>query len=76
MSRLYLPDAPIAVCDRCKRKCYHADLRPDGDNPAILVCSEACSDDYDPWKLGGPPPEQISLRNPRPDLPLDVEGDV
>ena len=57
----------IAVCDRCKMKYPYANQRSDGNIPAIKVCSDACSDQWDPYRLAPRPTERISLRFPRPD---------
>jgi hypothetical protein len=42
-------------------------MRPDGNIPALKVCSESCSDEFDPYRLAPRPTERISLRFPRPD---------
>ena len=57
----------IAICDRCKMKRPYSDIRPDGNIPGIRVCSEGCSDQFDPYRLPARQPEKISLRFPRPD---------
>ena len=60
----------IAVCDRCKMKMYLGDLKPDGNSPGLRVCDE-CNDVLDPWKKPARPTENISLKYPRPDVPLE-----
>lgn len=35
-----------------------------------MVCSEACSDRLDPWRLPARQPDKIALRFARPDVPL------
>ena len=45
----------------------YSDMRPDGNIPALKVCSESCSDEFDPYRLAPRPTERISLRFPRPD---------
>ena len=45
----------------------YSDMRADGNIPAIKVCSESCSDQFDPYRLPARQPEKISLRFPRPD---------
>ena len=55
----------IAICDRCQRKVYHDDLRPDGNSPGLRVCV-ACWDVKDPWRLPARRPDRITLRHPRP----------
>lgn len=57
----------IAICDRCKMKRAYSDLRPDGNIPALRVCGEGCSDQFDPYRLPARQSEKISLRFPRPD---------
>ena len=42
-------------------------MRSDGNIPALKVCSESCSDEFDPYRLAPRPTERISLRFPRPD---------
>ena len=65
------PSLAIAICDRCSRKFPIDELRPDGNSPGLRVCA-ADRDVYDPWRLPARAPDQISLRYPRPDTPLDV----
>lgn len=60
----------IAICDRCKIKRPLADLVSDGNIPSLKVCRR-CSDEYDPWRLPAAQGEVISLRFPRPDVPID-----
>lgn len=60
----------VAICDRCKKKVPWVDLRPDGDNPGLMVCSAECSDEYDPYKYAARQPEDISLPYVRPEEPL------
>ena len=60
----------IAICDRCKMKRAYSDIRPDGNIPAIRVCSNGCSDNFDPYRLPARQPERISLRFPRPDADI------
>jgi hypothetical protein len=45
----------------------YSDMRPDGNIPALKVCSESCSDQFDPYRLPARQTEKISLRFPRPD---------
>ena len=45
-------------------------MRPDGNIPAIKVCSESCSDQFDPYRLPARQPEKITIRFPRPDLDI------
>ena len=73
---LYLPvklrtTVTIAVCDRCKRKMYLSQLRADGNSPGLRVCAD-CWDTKDPWRLPARKTENINVRYPRPDEPLEV----
>ncbi len=67
---LYLKDGPIAICDRCHLKKYYDELRPDGDKPGLRVCPD-CYDELDRWKLPARKTEDITLRYPRPEEPLE-----
>jgi hypothetical protein len=76
MSGHYLPyrvvggTCSIGVCDRCQMKMYLGDLRPDGDQPGLKVCSD-CSDQKDPYRLPPRRTEKLSVKYPRPDTPLE-----
>lgn len=50
-------------------------MRPDGNIPAIKVCSDSCSDEFDPYRLPARQPERISLRFPRPDTDVAENHD-
>ena len=65
----------IFICDRCKMKRPYSDQRPDGNIPAIKVCSDSCSDEFDPYRLPARQPERISLRFPRPDTDVAENHD-
>lgn len=72
---LYLPvktsgSASVAICDRCKTKVYYDDLMPDGNSPGLRVCA-SCRDDKDPYRYPARKTENISLKYPRPDEPLE-----
>jgi hypothetical protein len=54
----------------------YADMRPDGNIPAIKVCSESCSDQFDPYRLPARQPEKITIRFPRPDTDIAVYNDA
>ena len=60
------PSYGIALCDRCKRKFFISELRPDPDSPGLMVCVEDL-DNRDPWKLPPRPTETIVLPFVRPD---------
>ena len=66
----------IAICDRCKMKRAYSDLRPDGNIPAIRVCGNGCSDQFDPYRLPARQPEKISIRFPRPDADVAENQDA
>jgi len=63
----------IAICDRCHRKKYYADLEPDGNSPGLRVCKK-CRDVKDPYRYPARKTENISLRYPRPDSSLTDSG--
>ena len=65
----------IFICDRCKMKRPYSDMRPDGNIPAIKVCSDSCSDEFDPYRLPARQSEKISLRFPRPDTDVAENHD-
>lgn len=60
----------IGVCDRCKRKFSLTELHPDRNSPGLIVC-DADNDEYDPWRLPARKTEDITVRHPRPDQPLE-----
>jgi hypothetical protein len=66
----------IAICDRCKRKIAYSDIRPDGNIPAIRVCGDGCSDEFDPYRLAPRPTEKVSIRFPRPDADVAQYNDA
>ena len=66
----------VAICDRCKRKVAYSDIRPDGNIPAIRVCGDGCSDQFDPYRLPARQSEKISLRFPRPDADVAEQQDA
>lgn len=59
----------IGICGRCSRKMSLEDLYPDPNYPGLRVCRDDL-DQFDPWRLPPPPPDQITLLNPRPDTHL------
>ena len=61
----------IGICGRCSRKLPIGELREDGNIPGLRVCGDGCADEYDPYRLPARQTENISLRFPRPDTPLD-----
>ena len=64
----------IAVCPRCKMKRHYFDLERD-PNTKQLVCRFGCVDIYDPYRLAPRKPDNITVKEPRPDEPLDVPND-
>ena len=66
----------IAICDRCKMKYAYSDLIPDGNIPALRVCQNGCSDQFDPYRLPARQPEKISIRFPRPDADISQYDDA
>lgn len=59
----------IAICDRCHLKRPYDALGPDPNSPGLRVCQDksGCKDQFDPWRLPGPPPDRVTVRQPRPD---------
>lgn len=66
------PTYGLGLCARCSRKFRLAELQPDPNYPALMVCRED-SDDYDPYRLAARPEDQITLPFVRPDLPLNTQ---
>lgn len=64
--------AAVAICDRCKTKVRIAHLVSDPNSPGLRVCHDTCKDAFDPWRLPARQTENIALRYPRPDEPLEV----
>ena len=60
----------VAICGRCSRKFPYDELMPDPNYPGLRVC-EADLDNYDPYRLPARQTENIALRFPRPDTPLE-----
>ena len=60
----------IAICGRCSRKFPYDDLMPDPNFPGLRVCKDDL-DEYDPYRLPARQTENITLRFPRPDTPLN-----
>ena len=71
-----LADLAIAVCDRCKMKRPHVDLRPDTNFPGLQVCGQGCADDKDPYRLPARKTEKITIRFPRPDVSVAVKDNA
>ena len=65
------PTYGSGLCARCSRKFPLAQLQPDPNYPALMVCSDDV-DDYDPYRLAPRQPDQIVLPFVRPDLSLNT----
>ena len=65
----------IGICARCSRKFPIDDLKPDRDNPGLLVCKDD-NDEIDRYKLPPRTPETVTLRNVRPDVDIAVDATV
>lgn len=61
----------IALCARCSRKMFAAELMPDPNTPGLMVCEKDC-DVLDPYRLAARQTEKITLDYVRPDDPLIV----
>ena len=59
----------IAICARCSRKFPIGELRPDPNAPGLFCCP-ADVDLFDPYRLPARQTENITLRHPRPDVPI------
>ena len=66
-------DIAIAICDRCKMKRPHAEMRSDPNFPGLQVCNQGCADNFDPYRLPARKTERITIRFPRPDLSVAVD---
>ena len=60
----------IGICGRCSRKFPLDELLPDPNSPGLRVCRDDI-DQFDPYRLPARQTENIALRHPRPDTPLD-----
>ena len=65
------PTYGIGLCARCSRKFPLAQLQPDPNYPALMVCRDDV-DEYDPYRLAPRQPDQIVLPFVRPDLSLNT----
>ena len=64
------PNVAIGICDRCKMKAQYSELIPDHNNPALRVHKD-CADEFDPYRLPPRKNEDLALKYPRPDEPLE-----
>ena len=60
----------IGICGRCSRKFPLDELMSDPNAPGLRVCA-ADRDEFDPYRLPARQTEDITVRFPRPDVPLD-----
>lgn len=60
----------IGICGRCSRKFPLDELMPDPNSPGLRVCREDL-DEFDPYRLPARQTEDITVRFPRPDVPLE-----
>lgn len=60
----------VAICGRCSRKFPYDELMPDPNYPGLRVCRDDL-DQFDPYRLPARQTENIALRFPRPDTPLN-----
>jgi hypothetical protein len=63
------PTLGIGLCARCSRKFALAELSPDPNYPALMVCRDDI-DQYDPYRLAPRAPDQIVLPFVRPDVSI------
>lgn len=64
----------LGICARCSRQMFLDELMPDPNSPGLMVC-EADRDQFDPWRLPAPQPDDIALPFCRPDVPLTLPVD-
>lgn len=73
------PTLGIVVCQRCQTKRKLADVIEDGNIKKFYVCkpeiSRGCWDQYDPFRLPAPPPDDYRLPFVRPDTNIAIEPD-
>ncbi len=67
----------IGICQRCQRKFPLGRLREDGNLAKFYVCYDnpGCYDNYDPFRLPAPPPDDMRLPFVRPDVNITIEPD-
>jgi len=62
----------IGLCARCSRKFKLAELKPDPNFPALMVCRDDM-DEYDPYRLAPRAEDQIVLPFVRPDISIATD---
>lgn len=65
----------VGICDRCRKKFPIDELRPDRDNPGLLVCQKD-NDQVDRYKLPARKPESLTLRKIRLDVDIAEDATV
>jgi len=50
------------------------EAHPDANFPGVIVCERGCGDQKDPYRLPARKTEKITIRYPRPDLSVAVDG--
>lgn len=65
------PTFGVALCARCSRKFKLAELRPDPNFPALMVCRDD-QDEYDPYRLAPRGEDRVTLPFVRPDEPIST----
>lgn len=63
----------VFICPRCKMKRAYVEMVTD-PNTGLKVCNRGCADLKDPYRLPTRKTEDISIRYPRPDEPLDASN--
>jgi hypothetical protein len=63
------PSLGIGICSRCSIKMPLDMLHPDPNFPGLRVCDKDM-DQFDPYRLGPPPTDNIVLPFTRPDTPI------
>lgn len=63
------PTLGIGICSRCSIKFPLDKLHPDPNFPGLRVCDKDM-DQFDPYRLGAPPTDNIVLPFTRPDTPI------
>ena len=63
------PTLAVGICQRSGFKVPLDQLVEDPNVPGLMVRRKDC-DEYDPYRLSPPAAEDITLRNPRPDVKL------
>lgn len=63
----------VGICDRCRQKFPIGELKPDRDNPGLLVCAKD-NDELDRYKLPPRVPETLTLRQIRTDTDISTDA--